>query len=524
MATGDKCFLILLVMLMNTHTFSHATKYQNVHKHNKKNEKGNRDSRTTMHNVTIDCGDYGALGITVATCQRELLHFASNSSLWSGRDIETKIRSNQSARNGSVDISDSLDLLDHMCYIHERSRMCLKENGVCDYCLNTANALLVETDSQFICQQQRRDENLIHALQCLHDTRVLAMLFFHIGNHCLRGMDILDDLMMRMKHQYFYTLNVNRTLEMPHIATPLYCLPTHVISSCVKDIIEDYCGRRCSELVENYLLYYQERYGIAFKSAGLSSNICQYKTSSKCTLAAPPTVNSDTYKDLGFTRGLKMAAPGTALDTVMGRSLVAEMFNLSGREICTNELHTFVAYTGCFLSSDDKCESSKFNILQFGQALIPVIYHGTQCLRLEQFTACWNQLQNMCGSKVRGFKQHATLLVESCNIQSEMDTAGCHWQDMLLGHYIKASRVTIWPLVFQGLKNPLFLESGQSKPNKVRKDLHTAISFLQLGVDEISKKCGQKPAKRLQSVLHKLQYLQFDALKTMFQIYNMDQN
>ncbi len=148
-----------------------------------------------------------------------------------------------------------------------------------------------------------------------------------------------------------------------------------------------------------------------------------------------------------------------------------------------------------------------------------VLYHGTQCLRLEQFTACWNQLQEMCGSKVRGFRQHATLMVEGCAIQSEMDTVGCHWEDMLLRHYIQASRVTIWPLVFHCLKNPLFLESLQSTTNRIGHDLDTVISLLHPGVEEISRKCGQQPAKRLQAVLQKLQYLQYDALKTVVQLY-----
>ena len=234
--------LILLLTLMATPSYS--SKDRNVHNHNVKNKKANHYSQTTMHNVTIDCGDKRVLRRTVATCQWDLVHLSSNQSVWSGRDIRRKVWSNRNAINGSDNLKDSLDSLDHMCYINDRSRKCLKENGICDYCLNTANALLIEMDTQFLCHHQRRDENLVRTLQCLSAKRVLVMLFFHIGNHCFQGMEILDDLMSRMKNQYFYTLGVNRTAELPHIITPLYCLPKNVISTCVRGIIEDHCGKR----------------------------------------------------------------------------------------------------------------------------------------------------------------------------------------------------------------------------------------------------------------------------------------
>ena len=52
-------------------------------------------------------------------------------------------------------------------------------------------------------------------------------------------------------------------------------------------------------------------------------------------------------------------------------------------------------------------------------------------------------LQGICGPKVRGLEQHSTLLVEGCEIQSEMDSVICHLQGMLLGLYNEVSRVTV---------------------------------------------------------------------------------
>ncbi len=169
----------------------------------------------------------------------------------------------------------------------------------------------------------------------------------------------------------------------------------------------------------------------------------------------------------------------------------------------------------CVMSSDGKSESTKFNILQFAhEILVSSIfpYHGSHCDRLEQFTACWNLLQKTCGPKVRGLEQHATLLVEGCKIQSQMDLAGCHWQDMLLPHYIQASQVTAWPLAGQCLQNPLMLETTHHYSN-ITNDLERVISALQPGVEDISRICGQHLAARVQSVLDRVRYFLYDAYK-----------
>lgn len=81
-----------------------------------------------------------------------------------------------------------------------------------------------------------------------------------------------------------------------------------------------------------------------------------------------------------------------------------------------------------------------------------------------------------------------------------------------MGIYMQASRLTDWPLPIQCSVNPMFLERGFYK-SKDSHGLDTVISLLQVGVDEISKKCGRRPAKRLQSVLQHLRYIQYDALQ-----------
>ncbi len=176
-----------------------------------------------------------------------------------------------------------------------------------------------------------------------------------------------------------------------------------------------------------------------------------------------------------------------------------------------------VAYIACVMSSDDKSEKGRFNILQFAHGRFTVLYHGAQCSRLEFFTACWNLLQEICGSKVRGLEQHATLWVQGCKIQSDMDAVGCHWQDMLLRYYIDASHVTTWPLTSHCLGNPLYLEdSYYGTINDIMANLDTVIAFLQQGAKEISRKCGPN----IRSLLNQLRYLQRDTILKYSMTYN----
>ena len=333
------------------------------------------------------------------------------------------------------------------------------------------------------------------------------MLYFHMADRC-RGVGILDDIMRRRKNAHFYTLDIKTVGQRPLIPL-LYCLPRPAISTCVKGIVEDECGTMTADFIQNYLTYLQDWFGQALKFAGINSNICD----NGMLPGKPPTSIQPGHT--GIPGLLEVTAPGTALDTVYGNSLVTHLHGLPGEKLCTTD-NAIDAYQACVMSSDDKSEKGKFSILQFAHQLLPVVSHGPQCSRLEQFTTCWNLLQHICGPKVRGFEQHATLFVESCEIQSDMDAVGCHWQDMLLGHYIQASRVTVWPTVSQCLNNPMYLEDEYySSFDSIMKYLDAVISLLQPGVEEISRKCGSQPAKRITSLLHTIRYLQRDALKYM---------
>ena len=481
-----------------------------LHTRTEKKTVGTTARPNNAHNFTVDCGNITvATNNTIFRCQRDLNQLVDYGYPWSHLGSRRNSKHNLNVRDMNNTLRDALDSLNHVCYIHQRSQACLEENGIGHFCLAiTPVGTHLQTDFQFICHRQRRDENLIHSLQCLHDTRLLTMLYFHIADRC-RGFSILDYTMRRYKNAYFYALDIKPAsyLQIPQ----LYCLPKFVISSCIRDIVEDHCGKMTADFVQNYLIYLQDRFGAALKSAGLDSDICDHDINSDMMPSSSPMPSGHTK--LGISRLLQITAPGTALDTVWGRQSLAYLHSLSEEKLCTAP-NAAAAYRACVMSSDDRTERSKFNILQFAAYQLPFLYHGTQCSRLEQFTTCWNLLQEICGPKVRGLEQHATLLAEGCKIQSELDTVGCHWQDMLLRFYINASRVTVWPMADQCLFKPMNLDDVYyGTVNNVMGELDTVISLLQPGVKEISRKCGSQPAKRLTVLFNKLRYLQRDAMK-----------
>ncbi len=108
--------------------------------------------------------------------------------------------------------------------------------------------------------------------------------------------------------------------------------------------------------------------------------------------------------------------------------------------------------------------------------------------------------------------------MEGCKIQSDMDIDGCHYQDMLLSHYILASQVTAWPLAGQCTYNLMYLENSYYNTSMI-KDLDMVLSLLQPGDKEISRICGQHDARRVQDLLLKVRNLLYDTLQYVSILY-----
>ena len=499
--------LILLLLLW----VSRSSSVHSKHHSGVKATDGTSHNINSVQNVTVDCKPWAERKATVWQCQRDIVNLSHYGYPWSSHSSQ---RRHTNSSSGNITLRDSMDALNQMCYVHDRSRICMEKIGFSsDYCRATTDFPYRTLDFHFICHHQQRDENLVHSLRCLYDTRVLTMLYFHIADRC-RGFSILDNMMRRFKNAYFYLLNINPVWDKATLPR-MYCLPRSVISTCVRDIVQGHCGTMTADFVHNYLVYLQDQFGQALESAGLDPDICEHEINSDTGATRPALPPS--YTKLGISTLLEITAPGTALDTVLGKYILSYLRSLSGEELCTVS-NSDTVYLACLMSSDDRSEKGKFNILQFAHGRFPVLYHGAQCSRLEFFTACWNLLQETCGPKVRGLEQHATLWVQGCKIQSDtehadIDAVECHWQDMLLRYYINASHVTTWPRTTDCLGNPLFLEvSYYGTINDTITNLSKVIALLQQGADEISSKCRRKYGSDIRSLLNHILYLQRDSV------------
>ena len=110
-------------------------------------------------------------------------------------------------KNVTGSFNDALDAINHACDISDRIHARSRYYGIQDYCLMTRSEYgHVAGDFiafRFLCHHQPRDKNLLHSLQCLHDHRLLTMLYFHIGIQYSIG--ILDRISRRNK-MYFGTV------------------------------------------------------------------------------------------------------------------------------------------------------------------------------------------------------------------------------------------------------------------------------------------------------------------------------
>ncbi len=96
-----------------------------------------------LYDVTIDCGNLTVRSQTVSQCQGDLLHMIHNGYPWTIGGIHkyTQSDKNQTNVTNTLSLRDSLDSLDHACHIHDKSRTCLEESNIRDFCLATTGGI-----------------------------------------------------------------------------------------------------------------------------------------------------------------------------------------------------------------------------------------------------------------------------------------------------------------------------------------------------------------------------------------------
>ncbi len=420
-------------------------------------------------------------------------------------------------------VSDPMDSLEHVCQFFERMSNCMDEHKSPVSCMLLVSETFTAYKAfEFLCRNQTRNENLLHSLACLHDTRLPTMLHYHIAADCRDGFDILDQQMLAKKGTQLYELNSPAFIG---FFTTLYCLPESVLSTCVFYFAERYCGTMAADTVLAYVRFQRDSTKSAFEILGLPSGFCGTNTShdmpanlgiSKSPLYDKQTLKAERSSKAIFDNLLDSYSGDTELDTLSGRYYASYVKNLSGHELC-NITKIFVAYGVCVMLGHAITEIPKFNILQYSHVLIPIIYEGSHCSRIGEFTQCWRTLQNLCGSRTRYFAQHATLMIEGCRLQEKMDDISCHWQDFMLPAYIKAARITGWPIYPQALYNPMFLDNTFYTDDLQR--ILIDFELLQPAVEEIAVRCNTEVATYLRNILNQIRYFQYDAYRFSVDIF-----
>ncbi len=461
----------------------------------------------------------------IVKCSSELKSLSSSGYPWDSPPYHSRNR--QGLADIHRSIGDPLDILDHICGVFEEFQECCSYNQINYYCFlispkRNFNAPHLNMTFYFICKMAPRNVDTVHTLQCLQTTRALSVLQYHIGNHCVHGPGVLENQMQVFKKAWFYMLDIPANFSrrnVPPVLIDSQCLPRKVIEGCVKDIIDQKCGKSAAKFVERFITFRIEQNAKALSDAGLSpiecdsDQISQYRHNTSGTAKSGTVMVS--HHDLGYAREelhrmLSKDAAGSGLDTVYGKRLEHDLKKLENEINPCNKNLLFLQYEKCLLLSDAMGESPKYSILQSAHGLLNLLTQGTMCSRLDSLVACWKLQKNVCRPATRGFEHDFILQIESCHIQQYMETIQCEWQDMLFEFYIEAANNTSWPLATQS-GHPLFLDNAHYDIRKIIKSFEHFIQLLQPGVRRIASRCGSEAAEKLQNVYRSLRYALRDA-------------
>ncbi len=381
--------------------------------------------------------------------------------------------------------------------------------------------LNLNTTFHVICKVAPRSLGTVHSLQCLKGTRVLSLLPYHIGNHCVHGPGILENQTKVFKEAIFYKLDIPAVLSRrstPPVLTNRQCLPRRVIEGCVKDIVQSKCGKSTAELTVKYITFHIEQDAKYLSELGLSPIQCDSDHISQYGKQTPSgiTLLNSSHTLLGEHYNLVHARPeldrmsltdavGTGLDTVFGKRLMLDLRKFETEINPCGKYLLFLQYEACVLFSDARHEPPSYSILQSAHGLLNVLTQGKMCSRLNKLVACWNLQKEVCGPAARGFEHDFILQIESCNIQQYMESIQCDWQDMLFEFYLDAAQKTAWPLAEQS-GEPRYLDNARYEVGETVNSFEHFIQLLEPGVGRIASRCGSEAAERLQKVFWKLKY------------------
>ena len=472
----------------------------------------------------------------ILQCLEDLILLARNGFPWAQPDMTDQIRNYK--QNQSCNLGDPLDPINHVCEVFGDSLKCIDQHAIPRECMVSGDGtgFVVHTTFQFICHIQPRRTDLLHSLQCLKESRVLALLVLYLAD---RSGTHIDDMVQGNVNALFALL-MNSDIEIPNVyitpftigelvCTGLICLPESVIYHDVTFIVDRKCGSHAAGLVRDFYLYYRTRFNGVLSKLGLPTNICDKETRRKPAIGNLYATPGDTQDNGIFSRlfqqFLEKHSPGTAMDTPFGHRIRSVIASEPDGKFCNPVIELQAAFQACLLLSYDPSGKARFNILLYAHAVINVPfspYPDSSSLKI--FRSCWNLLQQMCGQNTSYLEYDYHVSVGSREIQRMMDTMTCEWQDTLMRLYIKASQQgNIWPAGLNANNRlPMFLSEGRFSFGSQTDSMSDLISVVTHGLKEISAKCSTASAKRMELFYNKLEYFWYHELK-LYQInYNYD--
>ncbi len=138
-------------------------------------------------------------------------------------------------------VGDPMDCLNHVCEVFDEFQDCLAHKSIPGVCVlsDSASALRVDINFNFICHRQKRSTDLIHALQCLKQTRDLELLMYRMAER--HGPGFADAYAQGNKNALWRFLNAESLIFTPGSSPFAYHHETWKVSQLRSGLLSDEC-------------------------------------------------------------------------------------------------------------------------------------------------------------------------------------------------------------------------------------------------------------------------------------------
>ncbi len=254
----------------------------------------------------------------------------------------------------------------------------------------------------FICHKEPRSIDLLHSLRCLQETRVADLLVFHLAD--IYGTSLIDIHAQGTTNAFFNALS-NDALISTYFINPtaiyrlanmgLICFPKSVISQYVPFIVNNKCGSQAANLVRNYYFQFRAQFNHPLDEILGPTNICHKQGHNNITgdgaFMEPGNREKGSLLIL-FHQILEHRSPGTAMNTVYGRSLRNSIKQFSFQEFCNPVAALSLSFQAYALLSYDASNKGIFNVLHNAHSMYLPYTDIPGPSSIGTFSYCWNKV------------------------------------------------------------------------------------------------------------------------------------